>query len=352
VERKYAAKVLTVDKKKKIVEIGIPEDDFEPGNIPQFLSVVAGNVFGLKQIDALKLLDIELTKEFVASYEGPRFGIEGMRALTAVYDRPLIGTIVKPKVGLPPDEYSKVVYEAAMGGVDLVKMDETLTDQNFCRLEELVSWVMELLDQFEQSMKKKVLFAVNITDRPDKLLERADKVINLGANCLMIDVICSGLTAVQTLREDPSIRVPIYCHRAGHAAFTRSKDHGISWTVYCKLVRMLGGDVLHAGTIVGKMAGNDELLNYKALRDDWFGFKPTMPAASGGLHPRLVPELVRYFGGDFMMNFGGGLHGHPSGTRAGAIAARQAVEAAMRTVGVDEYAKEHAELRTALKKWK
>jgi ribulose-bisphosphate carboxylase large chain len=351
VEEKYAAKV--VDVKDNIAEIAIPIDDFEPANIAQFLSIVAGNVFGLKEIKNLRLLDISLPGGLVKSFKGPQFGIEGIRKIVGVERRPLIGTIVKPKIGLEPPEYSKVVYEAAMGGIDLVKMDETLTDQKFCKLEENVSWVMDILDKVKQSTGKKVLFAVNVTTRQDELVERAEKVLELGANCLMIDIICSGLSSIQILRE-ANLGAPIYCHRAGHAAFTRSKKHGVRWGVYCKLARLLGADVLHCGTIVGKMHGeSDEVLeDYNTLRNDWFFFNPTMPAASGGLHPGLVEGLIKNLGNDIIMNFGGGIHGHPSGTRAGVTAVVQVLDAIKQGISLKEYTKSHEELRVALEKWK
>jgi len=351
VEEKYAAKI--IDARDNIATIGIPMDDFERGNVAQFLSVVAGNVFGLKEIKNLRLLDIDLPGELVKNFKGPHFGIDGIRDITGVKTGPLIGTIVKPKIGLEPVEYSKVVYEAAMGGVNLVKMDETLTDQSFCRLEENVSWVMDVLDKVKHATGRKVLFAVNVTTRLDELVERAEKVIELGANCLMIDIVCSGLSSIQILR-DANLGVPIYCHRAGHAAFTRSSKHGIRWQVYCKLARLLGADVVHCGTIVGKMHGEEKevLEDYDALRNDWFFFNPTMPAASGGLHPALVKDVTEHLGSDVIMNFGGGIHGHPNGTRAGATAVAQALDAAKQNISLKEYAKSHEELRIALEKWK
>jgi ribulose-bisphosphate carboxylase large chain len=351
VEEKYSAKVIDVN--ENIAKIGIPIEDFEPGNVAQLLSVIAGNVFGLKEIKNLRLLDIDLPGELVKNFKGPQFGIDEIRDIVGVKNRPLIGTIVKPKIGLEPAEYSKVVYEAAMGGVDLVKMDETLTDQNFCRLEENVSWVMDVLDKAKHATGRKVLFAVNVTTRQDELVERAEKVLELGANCLMIDIICAGMSSIQILR-DANLGVPIYCHRAGHAAFTRSSKHGIRWRVYCKLARLFGADVVHCGTIVGKMHGeeNEVLEDYHALRDDWFFFNPTMPAASGGLHPALIGDLIKHLGNDMIMNFGGGIHGHPNGTRAGVIAVTQALDAAKQRISLKEYAKSHDELRIALEKWK
>jgi ribulose-bisphosphate carboxylase large chain len=170
----------------------------------------------------------------------------------------------------------------------------------------------------------------------------------------MIDIVCTGISAIQILRDDPSIRVPIYCHRAGHAAFTENPKHGIHWKVYCKLARLLGADVIHAGTVVGKMRGErEEVLDcYNVLRNEWCGFKSTMPAASGGLHPSLAPELIKLLGKDVIANFGGGIHGHPNGTRAGAEAVRQAIDAATNNIKLKEYAKSHRELKIALERWK
>ena len=328
--------------------------DLESG-VPNVLSVVAGNLFGLSSLRNVRLLDVEFPKDFVREFPGPKFGVEGVREIVGTLGdrRPHIGTIVKPKVGLNPKETAEVAYEAGVGGVDLVKDDETLTNQSFCPIKERLPAVMEALDRVREETGRTVLYALNVTARPDRLLETADWAVENGANMLMVDVLTAGFSAVRMLAEDPSIRVPIHVHRTMHAAITRNPKHGIDMMVIAKLVRLVGGDQLHTGTAAGKMESDVERLKEinGFLRSDWHGLKTVFPVASGGIHPALVPENVRVLGRDIVIQAGGGIHGHPMGTRAGAKAMRQAVEAVMAGVPLEEYAKTHPELRAALEKW-
>ena len=170
---------------------------------------------------------------------------------------------------------------------------------------------------------------------------------------VMIDILTTGFAALQTLRE-AGFKLALHGHRAGHAAFTRPERHGVSMRIIAKLARLAGIDQLHVGTAVGKMAEPKErvLENIEALKMPMTGIKPAMPVASGGLHPALVPELLKIFGVDAIIQAGGGVHGHPDGTEAGAKAMRQAIEAAMKGISLREYAEEHPELKKALERWR
>lgn len=152
-ESDLAARVVSVE--GNIVDIGFPVELFEPGNIPQYLSVIAGNLFGLGDLRRVRLLDVDFPESLLRAHAGPRFGIEDARRLIGVYDRPLVGTIVKPKVGLDPRQTAEVVGNAVRGGLDLVKDDETLTDQRFCPMEKRVEEVMSELDRVESETGKK-----------------------------------------------------------------------------------------------------------------------------------------------------------------------------------------------------
>lgn len=334
------------------VTIRYPVEIFEPGNVPQYLSVVAGNLFGLSRIAAVRLLDVEFPKELIP-YKGPRFGIEGVRKIVGTTDRPHVGTIIKPKVGLTPEDTAAVAYEAAIGGVDLIKDDETLTDQKFCPLAKRLPLVMEQLDRVKTDTGRTVLYAVNISTAGDKILERAEQAKEMGANMLMIDVIVCGFDAIRVIAEDPSINLPLHIHRTMHAAITRNPEHGIAMRPFCRLVRMLGGDQLHTGTVSGKMDHvMQELLgDNRTLTHPWHGIKTVFPVASGGLHPGGVEAEIRNLGSDLILQAGGGIHGHPDGTRAGATAMRQAVDAAMAEIPLRVYAEDHPELKRALEKW-
>jgi len=216
-----------------------------------------------------------------------------------------------------------------------------------------VAAVMDALDRVREQTDRHVFYAVNVTANTDRMLTLADEAIENGANMLMVDVLTAGFSAVQVLAEDPSIDVPLHIHRAMHAAITRNPKHGIHMMVIAKLVRLAGGDQLHTGTAVGKMekAVEDIRKINNFLRDEWYGLKNVLPVASGGIHPGIVHPNLEILGRDIMINAGGGIHGHPMGTRAGAKAMRQAIDAYMEGVPVKEYAKSHPELRLALETW-
>ncbi|MDD4127183.1 MAG: RuBisCO large subunit C-terminal-like domain-containing protein [Methanomicrobium sp.] len=337
-----------------ITRIMYPKEIFEPGNIPQYLSVVAGNLFGLGRLDFVRLLDVDFPKELIVS-KGPKYGIKGVRKLigTEKTNRPHVGTIIKPKVGLNPKDTAEVAYHAAIGGVDFIKDDETLTDQKFCPLNERVESVMARLDDAMSETGRTILYAVNVSDRADRIVERAKKAIDCGANAVMVDVITCGFSAVEALSDEPCINVPIHVHRTMHAAMTRNKKHGIAMRPLARLVRMAGGDQLHTGTVSGKM-GHDPVELKKdnlVLTEEYYNLKQVFPVSSGGLHPGKVYFELKGLGTDVILQAGGGIHGHPEGTESGARAMRQAVDAFMEGVSAEEYAKTHRELRLALDKW-
>jgi len=335
-----------------VARIIYPSEIFEPGNVAQYLSVVAGNLFGLARLEAVRLLDMELSENLV-SFHGPKFGVKGIRHLVGTTDRPHIGTIIKPKVGLNPADTAAVAYQAAIGGVDLIKDDETLTNQRFCPIDERVPKVMESLDNAKSETGQQVLYAVNITTRADQIVEKALHVQELGANMIMLDVITAGFGALQALGEDSAIKMPIHVHRTMHAAMTRNTEHGIAMRPIARLVRMLGGDQLHTGTVSGKMSHSveDVMGDNRVLCSAAFGLKRTFPVSSGGLHPGKVEYEISALGTDIILQAGGGIHGHPDGTAAGARAMRQAVDAFMAGIPAKVYAKDHYELDRALKKW-
>jgi len=363
---KLGAKVFNYNKKTKIVDIAYPLDIFEPHSVPQLLSDVAGNIFGMKIVKNLRLIDIKFPKEYVKSFSGPKFGMKYIRKYigTQKSGRPHIGTIVKPKIGLNPKETSKVAYNAWIGGVDFVKDDENLTDQKFCRFEDRVIHVLDALDKAQKETGEKKIYAPNITAPADVMLKRAQFVKDHGGNAIMIDIITAGFSALQFIR-DQNLGMIIHAHRAMHAAFTRNKKHGIAMPVIAKLSRLIGVDQLHIGTVVGKLEGSKDvvLANEKECEDDyypetkemmsqkWYGMKPVFPVSSGGLCPLHVPKLMKILGNNIIIQAGGGIHGHPMGTKSGAMAMRQAVDATLMGIKLKEYSKTHKELRYAIKKW-
>ncbi len=347
------AKVEDVDEIRGKAVIAYPVDLFEVRNIPQLLSVVAGNLFGLSDVANVRLLDLEFPNEFISQFRGPAFGIDGVRDYIGTKEdgRPHVGTIIKPKVGLNPEETAAVAYEAASGGIDLIKDDETLCDQRFCPMAERLPLVMDAIDRALSEVEERTLYAVNVTTGADEIAERADIAEENGANMLMIDVITAGFDALKVLRENCSL--PIHVHRTMHGALTRNPAHGIAMDVFCRLTRLIGGDQLHVGTLTGKMEGEETNILHldSILKEEWHGFKPVFPVSSGGLHPGCVEEEIGKRGMDLVLQAGGGVHGHPYGTKAGARAMRQAAEAMALGVGLEAHAAGAPELSRALETW-
>jgi ribulose-bisphosphate carboxylase large chain len=348
---KLAAHVFSLE--GNVVKIAYPAELFERGNMPNILSSVAGNVFGLKALRNLRLNDVELPAELLRSFKGPQFGIHGIRELLKVPERPLVGTIIKPKLGLKTVDHARVAYEAWAGGCDIVKDDENLSSQRFNPFEERVVKTLESRDKAEEETDERKVYMVNITAETETMLKRAEYVLAHGGEYVMVDILTCGFSALQTFR-DQNFKLVVHAHRAGHAAFTKNLKHGISMRVVAKVARIIGVDQLHVGTVVGKMSETKQevLENIEACKMPMGELKPVLPVASGGLHPRLVPALMETFGKDFVIQAGGGIHGHRDGTFAGATAMRQAVDAALEGKALEEYAETHKELKTALELWK
>jgi ribulose-bisphosphate carboxylase large chain len=348
---KLAAKVFSISGNK--IQIAYPIELFEHGNMPNILSSVAGNVFGLRALKNLRLNDIQLPRDLVQSFKGPKFGISGVRELMGVKDRPLVGTIIKPKLGLKTQDHAKVAYDAWAGGCDVVKDDENLSSQHFNPFDERVIKTLELRDKAEKETGEKKVYMVNITSETEEMLKRAQFVKDHGGRYLMVDILTCGFSALQTVREH-DFGLVIHAHRAGHAAFTKNTKHGISMKVIAKVARIIGVDQLHVGTVVGKMSETkDEVAeNCEALKTSMYGLKTVLPVASGGLYPGVVPALMKFFGNDLVIQAGGGIHGHSEGTVSGAKAMRQAVDSTLNGKTLEEYAKTHHELKVALDEWK
>jgi len=367
IANKLKPSVFHIDKENQIIRIAYTKDLFEAGNISQILSAIAGNIYGMRVLENLRLLDISFPKDIVEAYKGPKFGIEGIRKLIKVENRPLLGTIVKPKVGLNEIEHAKVCGQAWKGGLDIVKDDENLTSMSFNKFEKRITETLKVRDAIENETGEKKIYMPNITAKLSVMKERADHVIGNGGEYVMVDIITIGFSALQEIKDYLDKKnVVIHAHRAMHAAFTRNKKHGMTMLALAKIMRLIGMDQLHTGTIVGKMEGQKQEVreinkilteskvkgnNITLLDQDWGNIKPILPVASGGLSPLHVPELIELLGTDIVFQFGGGCHGHPNGTEAGAKAIRQAVDAVLSGQELKNYAKNHSELANAIEKW-
>ncbi|MFQ6088596.1 MAG: type III ribulose-bisphosphate carboxylase [Candidatus Methanofastidiosia archaeon] len=359
--RRLQARVFDID--GNLIKVAYPLELFEPSSIPQLLSSIAGNIFGMKLLLNLRLLDISFPRQYLKSFKGPKFGVSGVRELFHL-ERPLIGTIVKPKLGLSSEKHARVAYEAFVGGCDQVKDDENLTDQRFNPFEDRVLKTLKARDKAQEETGERKAYLPNISAETNEMISRAEFVKEQGGEYVMVDVLTCGFSALQTLR-DAGLKLYIHAHRAMHGVITRNVKHGISMLVLAKLFRLIGVDQLHIGAVVGKMEGEaQEVLNIhhqlnldkisesqKVLAQDWDSIKPVLSVASGGLHPGKIQDLVKIFKKDILMQFGGGIHGHPSGTIAGARAVRQALDAILQGISIKDYAQDHKELQEALEKW-
>ena len=351
---KYGGRVINIDGNMTVIAFPVEDFSLDIGGVPQILSVIAGNLFGLDPLKAVRLEDVEFPKSMLREFKGPKFGGEGLRQILDRPKKPLVGTIVKPKIGLSPKGMADYIYEAGMGGLTNGKDDETLSNQKFCPLEDRVVAIAEAIDRVKQETGHKMVHAINISTNGEKIVQVGERAQELGASEIMVDVLTCGFAAVQALAEDPSIKVPIHVHRTMHGAMTRNKDHGISMKVFTKLVRMCGGDALHIGTFgVGKMKGSpiEDVANQRACIDPAMPYKAVLPVCSGGMHPGLVEPLVKVAGTNIQIQAGGGVAGHPEGVRGGAMAMVQAVDAAYSNIPQAIYARDHKELRESLAKW-
>ena len=354
---------------KNHVKIAYPLILWEEGSVPQLLSGIAGNIFGMKAVKNLRLIDATLPKKYIRHFKGPNYG---QRAIKKIFKRkhgPIVATVPKPKVGMTSEQHARVAYEAWTGGVDCVKDDENLSSLRFNRFEKRVELLARMRDRAEKETGEIKDAFINATSPNLKELERRIKLIHdHGFKYFMIDIITSGFTAVQTASElAHDLDMAIHGHRAMHAAFTKHKKHGVSMLFIAKLARLIGVDNLHIGTVVGKLdSPKEEVLAMKELliekqvseipelrlSQEWGRIPPALPVASGGLHPGILPELFRIYGTmDIGIQVGGGIHGHPRGTHAGALAVSQALEAIREGISLKEMAEKHEELKLALEKW-
>jgi ribulose-bisphosphate carboxylase large chain len=355
---------------------------FEEGSIANLTASIIGNVFGFKPLKALRLEDMRIPVAYLKTFQGPPTGIVVERERLDKFGRPLLGATTKPKLGLSSKNYGRVVYEALKGGLDFVKDDENINSQPFMHWRDRFLYCMEAVNKASAATGEVKGHYLNVTAATmEDMYERADFAKQLGSCIVMIDLVI-GYTAIQSMakwaRRNDMI---LHLHRAGHGTYTRQKTHGVSFRVIAKWMRMAGVDHIHAGTVVGKLEGDPNVIKgiYSICRDsftkqnleqgvffdqDWAGLRKLMPVASGGIHAGQMHQLITYLGEDVVLQFGGGTIGHPDGIQAGATANRVALEVMVkaRNEGRDiwnegpqilaEAARWCSPLRAALDTWK
>lgn len=391
------ALVYKIDLDQNLVWIAYPWRLFDRGgNIQNILTYIVGNILGMKEVSALKLLDVWFPPSMLEQYDGPSYTLDHMREYLDVYERPILGTIVKPKMGLTSAEYAEVCYDFWVGGGDFVKNDEPQANQDFCPYEKMVEHVKEAMDKAVSVTGKKKVHSFNVSAADfDTMVYRCELIRNAGfepgSYAFLIDGITAGWMAVQTLRRKyPDVF--IHFHRAGHGSFTRPENPiGFSVLVLSKFARLAGVSGIHTGTAgVGKMKGTPEddivaahgILYFKSeghffeqtwtkimgfdkdtedlitedrshhrilVDDSWRGIKKCCPIVSGGLNPVRLKSFIDVMGNvDFITTMGSGVHSHPDGTQAGAKALVQACDAYLQNIDIEEYAKDHPELSKSI----
>ena len=320
-------------------------DLFEEGSIANLTSSIIGNVFGFKALRALRLEDMRIPPHYAKTFQGPAHGIVMEREYLGKYGRPLLGATTKPKLGLSARNYGRVVYEALRGGLDFTKDDENINSQPFMRWRDRFLFSMEGVNRAQAATGEINGHYLNVTGATmEDMYERAEFAKELGTIVVMIDLTV-GYTAIQSMAKwSRANGVLLHLHRAGHGTYTRQKNHGVSFRVIAKWMRLAGVDHIHAGTVVGKLEGDPDITRgyYDTLRlgyveadprkglyfeQDWASLPGTMPVASGGIHAGQMHQLLDYLGEDVILQFGGGTIGHPMGVAAGATANRVALEA-------------------------
>lgn len=313
-----------------------PLANFGP-SLPNLQAAVAGNLFEIKELAAIKLVDLELPAAFGERYAGPAFGVEGTRRLISRPSGAMIGTIVKPSIGLTPEELGEVVGELVAAGIDFIKDDELQGNGPSAPLEARVKAVMPVLERHADRTGVKPMYAFNITDDLDRLEHNHDLVVEAGGTCVMACINLIGLSGIEFLRRRSM--VPIHGHRAMFGAISRSEQLGFSFRAWQKLARLAGVDHLHTNGISNKFYEHDEqvLDSIRAVREPLLGQTPTLPVLSSGQWAGLAHATYAVTGTtDLLVLAGGGIHGHPGGAAEGVASMREAWASAERGETVEQ----------------
>ena len=333
-----------------IIQIAYPQVNIG-SQIPMLLTTVVGNI---SMGGRIKVLDIRFPKKFVDGFQGPRFGIEGVREILGVPDRPLLNNMIKPCTGYTPEVGVELFRKAALGGCDIIKDDELLANASFNEVQARVKLYMEAERQVYEETGEHTLYTVNVSDEIPQVFENAHRAVELGCNAIMVNYLAVGFPVLRALAEDPEINVPILAHMDVAGAYYMSPYHGVtSHLILGKLPRLAGADVVVFPAPYGKAPViKDKFINVaRNLSFPFYDIRPTFPMASGGITPSMVPKAMKDLGRDIVIGSGGGIHAHPQGPVAGGKAFRQAIEATMEGVPLKEAAQEHPELAAALTAW-
>ena len=316
-------------------------------SLPNLMATMAGNLYELRPVKSLRLLDFDLPRAFADAYPGPAFGIAGTRALTGVPQAPLIGTIIKPSVGLSAADTAAMVEQLCAAGIDFIKDDELQADGPACPFDERVRLCMQVIRKHAERSGRKVMYAFNLTGELDEMRRRHDLVMAEGGTAVMLSLNSVGMSGFNAFRRHTQL--PIHAHRNGWGYL----QTGWSYVAWQKLWRLAGVDHMHVNGIANKFQEDDDsvIASARACLQPLFSHKPcaVMPVfSSGQTVMQAEPTWQRLQSPDLIFLAGGGLFAHPGGIASGVSALRQAWDAAMAGVPLQQAATSHRELREAI----
>jgi 2,3-diketo-5-methylthiopentyl-1-phosphate enolase len=349
--KKHKGEVVSVEKGevKDTIKIYYPNANFS-ADLPAIFTTVYGK---LSFFEGYELIDLTFDKELLAQFPGPRLGVKGIREQLNVYDRPLLKAIFKGVMGRDLTFFSAQLEELLAGGIDLIKDDEILFENELTPFYKRITTAKEIIDRHYENTGQRALYAVNLSGKTNELHEKAERAAELGANALLFNVHAYGLDALQTLRENNNIGLPIVAHSALSGVLAGGIGHGFSYSLLVgKLTRLVGGDLSLFPSPYGNVSISlsDALSINKALTEE-NGFEKTFAVPSAGIHPGMVPQLLKDFGDNLVVNAGGGIFGHPDGPTPGAQAFRAAIDASVNQIPLTEAAKTSAPLKRAIDQW-
>lgn len=334
-----------------VIEIAFPIANVG-ANLPTLLATIAGNLFELGEVTGLRLLDIDLPDDYAARFAGPKFSIDGTRRLSGVFGRPMIGTIIKPSIGLTAAETASLVDQLCAADIDFLKDDELIADPPYAPFDERLKAVMPVVERHADRLGRKPMYAINISGSIDDMLRRHDAVLAAGGTCVMVSANWTGFAAVEHLRRHTQL--PIHGHRNGWGIFTRHPWLGFEFVAFQKLWRLAGLDHLHVNGLRNKFWEPDETVieSAKACLAPFGPLAPLMPVFSSGQWAGQAADTYgQLHSVDLMHLAGGGIIGHPQGIAAGVASLREAWEAATSGISLVDYAKSHPALSGALAKF-
>ncbi|HLZ53991.1 MAG TPA: ribulose-bisphosphate carboxylase large subunit family protein [Verrucomicrobiae bacterium] len=362
-------------------------------NLPVLVSTLQGNLYELSQFSGLKLMDLELPPSFAQHFRGPKFGVAGTRQLTGVEDRPLIGTIIKPSIGLTPGQTAELVGALAEAGIDFIKDDELMANPPHSPFDERVDAIMRVISAHTNRTGKKVMYAFNLSDELDAMLRHYEKIVSAGGTAAMVSLNSVGLAGVKKICDLGALA--IHGHRNGWGMLNRHPVLGIEFPAYQKLWRLAGVDQIHVNGIGNKFWESDDSVVRSIESCLKPLFSPLSPRGTNGERagergnstktassPRPSPPLGEeredpqtdsfsvlpvlssgQWGGqapetyrrtktvDLLYLAGGGIMAHPDGVAAGVRSLRRWWEAAAEGLTMEQAVAKYPELKKSLEKF-